>query len=526
MGARSGILRSLALVGVVALLSSGCAFVQRASVDSAGQPAADASNPTISATGRYVAFTSISTLDPGDTNGAHDIFVRDTASATTTRVSVSTAGTLANASSLLAAISANGRYVAFESLGTNLVTGDTNNNMDIFVRDTVAGTTTRVSVATAGTQGNLSSYEPAISADGRYVAFSSYSSNLVPSDTNGKEDVFVRDTVAGTTTRVSVGSGGTQSNDFSEFAAISADGRYVGFMSAATTLVTGDTNGVEDVFVRDSVAGTTTRVSVGPGGVEGNGGSQTSRLASAFSADGRYVAFASGASNLVAGDTNGMFDVFVRDTVAGTTTRVSVDGASNEIVGESARPSISADGRFVAFQYSTDLVPGHQNDPTVVFVRDIVAGTTTKVSVDTTGQDANGASYWPTISADGRYVGFLTEATNLVPGDTTHPGGLVIRANPQPTATSVAPSTVGHGASTPISITGSGFVSGAVVVVDGSGTSVSAVTVVSPTQIIATITVDAGAPLTARNVWVELPGTGPGVTAGALGICVHCVTVT
>ena len=380
----------------------------------------------------------------------------------------------------------------------------------------------RVNVDSAGNPGSVDDLSRAISADGRYIAFDSYSS-LVTDDTNNALDVFVRDTVARTTTRVSVDSAGNQANDFSEFPAISANGRYIGFSSAASNLVAGDTNGASDVFVRDTVAGTTTRVSVDSAGNQANDASFSNP---AISADGRYVAFDSDATNLVAGDSNSERDVFVRDMVAGTTTRISVDSAGNEGNDASYGPAISADGRYVAFSSAaTNLIAGDTNNKLDVFVRDTAADTTTRISIGRAGNQANDDSYLPAISADGRYVAFISAASNLVAGDTNHAADVVVRANPEPAVTGITPSSLPRGATTPVAIAGSGFITGASVVIDGNDHTVSNVHVVSPTEITANVTVDSDAALTARNVWVELPGTGPGFGAGALGVCASCVTV-
>jgi Tol biopolymer transport system component len=248
-------------------------------------------------------------------------------------------------------------------------------------------------------------------------------------------------------------------------------------------------------------------------------------LSRAISADGRYIAFDS-YSSLVTDDTNNALDVFVRDTAAGRTTRVSVDSAGNQANGSSSNGAISANGRYVAFEsVASNLVTGDTNNDVDVFVRDTVAGRTTRVSVAGAGSQANDDSFRPAISANGRYVAFYSYASNLVAGDTNHAADVVVRANPEPAVTGITPSSLPRGATTPVAIAGSGFITGASVVIDGNDHTVSNVHVVSPTEITANVTVDSDAALTARNVWVELPGTGPGFGAGALGVCASCVTV-
>jgi Ca2+-binding RTX toxin-like protein len=337
---------------------------------------------------------------------------------TITRVSVASDGTQGNDQSGTSSISADGRYVAFQSWADNLVSGDTNNQPDIFVYDTLTNSTRRISVGFNGIEGNYDSYQPSISADGRYVAFFSYATNLVSGDTNNTADIFVRDTVANTTRRVSVATNGIEGNSLSDFPSISADGRYVAFESSASNLVSGDTNGIADIFVRDTVANTTRRVSVDDNGIEGNGSSYSLSI----SADGRYVAFSSYASNLVSGDTNNVEDIFVYDTVANTTRRVSVDDNGTQGNSSSVYPTISADGRYVAFfSEASNLVSGDTNGTTDAFVYDTVANTTRRVSVDENGTQGNDRSYpspLPSISADGSRVAFYSDASNLVSGDT------------------------------------------------------------------------------------------------------------
>src|SRR6476661_2769775 len=278
-------------------------------------------------------------------------------------------------------------------------------------------TITPVSVDSAGNQGNRGSTNPAISADGRFVAFYSEASNLVPEDTNGKPDIFVRDRLSNTTARVSVDSAGNQANSFSNDPSISADGRFVAFTSGASNLVPGGTNNTSDIFVRDTLTNTTTRVSVDSAGNQGN----RDAYGASISADGRFVAFESNSSNLVPGDPNNRDEIFVRDLSTNTTTRVSVDSAGNLGNGYSYTPSISADGRFVAF-YSdaTNLVPGDTNNTYDIFVRDTLTNTTTRVSLDSAGNQGNGYSYSPSISADGRFVAFESTTSNIVPGDTNN----------------------------------------------------------------------------------------------------------
>lgn len=332
----------------------------------------------------------------------------------TSRVSVGPDSVQGNNRSQEPSISANGRFVAFESDASNLVVGDTNGVTDIFVHDRQTGTTSRVSIKTGGTQGNGNSYAPSISADGRYVAFESDASNLVDNDTNGLSDIFVHDRQTGTTSRVSVGPGGAEADGESALSSISADGLFVVFISDATNLVADDTNDVYDVFVRDLNGGTTGRVSVASNGSEGDAES----WAPAISADGRFVAFESAAGNLVNGDTNDAWDIFVRDRVSGTTSRISIRTGGEQGGADSFSPAISADGRYMAFESdAVNLVPGDTNQDTDIFVHDRQAETTARVSVGPGGAQATGDSFGPAISGDGRYIAFISEAGNLVPGD-------------------------------------------------------------------------------------------------------------
>jgi Tol biopolymer transport system component len=325
----------------------------------------DSSNPFISSDGRYVVFESYAdNLVTGLQSPAPDIFIRDTVTGTTRLVSVPRGGMQEWSFSYEPSVSADGRYVAFYS-PSDLVSSDLNGQWDVFVRDMVTNTTEIVSVSSSEEQGNSFSQAPAISPDGRYVAFQSDASNLVSDDWNGQQDLFLRDLQAGTTILISVDSAGNQANSISGQPSVSANGRYVAFSSWASNLTYGDTNFQPDVFVRDVLAGTTTRVSVHSNGTGGNRASEVPTI----SADGRYVVFQSSATNLVSGDTNSEPDVFMRDTLLATTTLVSVD--SNGIQGNhgSFGATISSDGMAIAFtSWSTNLVAGDSNDSYDVFV--------------------------------------------------------------------------------------------------------------------------------------------------------------
>jgi Tol biopolymer transport system component len=250
---------------------------------------------------------------PDDIRGYADVFVHDLETSKTTRVSVASDGTEANNNSEETSISADGRYVAFGSDASNLVPGGTNGTAGIFVHDLKTGKTTLVSINSNGSEANGPSSSPRISGDGRFVAFTSWARNLVPNDTNVRRDVFVHDRATGETTRVSVASDGAQGNDDSFSPRIAADGQFVAFRSQASNLIPGDTNGTEDVFVHDRRTGRTTRVSIASDGAQAYSGSGNPSI----SADGRYVTFSSLDSNLVPGDTNGAYDVFVHDRYFG-----------------------------------------------------------------------------------------------------------------------------------------------------------------------------------------------------------------
>lgn len=316
------------------------------------------SQASISADGRYVAFTASEALVPADTNGEQDVYVRDMETATFTRASVGPGGVQSNGWSEAAGISANGRYVTFDSEATNLVPNDTNGDSDIFVRDLQARVTERVSVDSAERQVDGISQSPTINADGRFVVFDSTAAALVADDTNRESDVFVRDRLLGTTERISVASDGRQGDGVSYVSwspgAVSDDGRYVAFLSGSKNLAPGDTSGAWQVYVRDRQAGLTERVSVSTGGATGTAMSFLGNVSN----DGRHVSFISGSPNLVPGDLNGRVDMFVRDRAAKSTVRVTVSSEGVQSNGDTWEPAfLTRDGQQAYFSNTgTNLV--------------------------------------------------------------------------------------------------------------------------------------------------------------------------
>ena len=389
---------------------------ERISENSEGEEADSSSeNGCISEGGRYVAFVSNATnlVSGSDTNYGGDIFIRDRRTGSVSLVSVTPDGNAGNRTSNYPSISPDGRYVAFTSYASDLVEEDTNGKRDIFVRDRETGQTCLVSRSSAGDAADGDSTTPSISSDGRYVAFTSAASNLVENDTNGVADIFVHDRDTGVTTLVSKDSEGVQGDNGSIYlySSISADGRYVAFTSEATNLVQDDTNGCRDVFVHDRETGTTTRVSVDSEGTEGNGSSEWPSISS----DGRYVAFHSSATNLVSGDTNGCRDLFMHDRDTGVTTMVSVAKDGGMPNGTSQMASISSDGRYIAFEsWASNLVETDTNNKRDIFVRDMQEGSTVRASVSPSGNQANDYCIYPCISPDGNYVVYDTGATTLV----------------------------------------------------------------------------------------------------------------
>lgn len=395
---------------------------QRLSLNTLGAQAdGSADVAAVSADGRCVAFSSVAgNLDAsGDTTGLRDVFVRDIGPGTTSLVSVALGGGPGNgASGASLDLSADGRMVVFDSWASDLVAGDVNGQLDVFVRDRDSNLTERISVASDGTAANGPSTGGSISADGRYVAFTSWADNLVPGDHNGVEDVFLRDRLLGTTVRISEELDGTDGEAASHSPAVSATGQFVAFATKANNLVDEALGEYMYIFVRDVWSGETFHVSKNDQGHFAHGDCDTKP---SISADGRFVAFATYAYNLdhLNADWNGVHDVFVHDRQLATTRRVSLAENGFEGNGGSVLPSLSADGRFVAFTSgASNLIAADGNGVADVFVHDRLTGALRCASLKPTGSTAQGASGSALLAADGQQVVFLSEADDLVLDDT------------------------------------------------------------------------------------------------------------
>lgn len=383
-------------------------------------------NPVVSTNGQYAAFASGATnLVTGDTNGLRDVFWRDRVAGVTRLVSRTSAGTSGNGDSDSPVLSQDGRYVAFHSRASNLVTNsDSNADYDVFLWDSQDNSVVLVSRAADGASGAGMSFAPQISANGRVVSFASLATNLVSNDTNGTIDAFARDLELETSYLASINTNGFSGNGSCGLPVLSADGRYVAFLSAASDLVTNDFNSVNDAFVRDLQTGVTKLVSVNTAGTDGGSGAS---YGPAISSNGRYVAFSSLATNLVAvADTNGLLDVFVRDLQTSITKLLSVNrfgtaaGSSPSGLPGSSFPLLSADGTRVLFvSHAADLVEGDTNNKQDVFLRDHVNSTTTLISVNAAGtgpgnHDSGFGEH--SMSASLELVTFFSEASDLVVG--------------------------------------------------------------------------------------------------------------
>jgi Tol biopolymer transport system component len=400
---------------------------KRVSVSSGdAQPHRPSYAPALSSSGRYVVFTSYNhRLVPRDTNHNSDIFVRDLSTGKATRASVSATGRQAWARSESADISASGRVVAFQSRARNLTRDDRNKRYDVFVRDLTRKTTRLASITPNGSHGGVI---PSLSANGRYVAFAGL-------DKNGATgDLYVRDLKKNRTQRVTVSRTGGRPNGHSTTPSISGNGRMVAFLSSASNLVAGDTNDIEDVFVRDMKTAKTKTVSVSSPPQQRSVGFNDGP---SISADGRYVAFQS-ALDLATGDSNGTGGIFRRDLRTNTTERISVGEGGEPENAPSFGAAISGSGRHVAFtSFASNLVSGDTNEQSGVPVRDVFvhdtqAKTTTRVSVSNTSTQGDSHSVAAAITGDGRFAAFQSQSTNLVARDTNRTWDVFVRGPLRP----------------------------------------------------------------------------------------------
>ena len=428
-GAKHAMQAALMMLMLISLLSPRRVLAhvpgvtQRVSVNSAGEEGNAASGiSAISADGRFVAFGSEATNLIAGGNLPFGIFVHDRQTGSTEIVSVSSRGRQGEGLSSSPDISADGRFVAFDSDAENLDRGDRNGITDVFRHDRETGETILVSLSSDEQQGDASSHAPAIGGDGRFIVFHA-NSPLVPEDTNETTDVYLRDVQTGTTTLVSIGFDGSAGNSSSFIQEISADGRFVVFVSSATNLT--EDNLPEDidstVYVRDLEAGTTELAGLGSNGTVAEVGFFD---VPSISADGRFVAFST-ATSLVPEDTREFsLDIYLRDRLTGTTELISVNSDEIQGDGRSESPSVSTEGRFVAFESDSsniatpDEPAGGFFPDEDIFVRDRQLGVTYRVSESSAGAEGNARSLGPSISADGQVTAFSSDASNLVADDT------------------------------------------------------------------------------------------------------------
>jgi Tol biopolymer transport system component len=505
-----------AIVAVTVLATTGCAWATRVSQPSAGPGTGARDRPAISADGRYVAYASVT--DASAPGVSHGVYRYDALQDTRTLVSRSTAGEVADDESWEPAISADGRYVAFSSDATNLVADDGNDSTDVFVRDLQTNTTTRVSVSPSSGEVDEPSYSPSISADGRYVAFITESDEFTANDNNLDTDAMVIDRTNGSAELASI-AGGAQADSTSE-AVISGNGQYVAFVTD-TDLLASDENFDDDVYRRNLQANSSTRVSRPSTGDPDTGGGWNPSM----SFDGNIVAFTSYSDTDTFDDPYPGSDVFVRDLSAGTLRRVSLAATGGYLDGTSFDPIVSSDGNRVIYLSSGNATGTDSNGAAYdAYVRDLGLARNFLVSTELLLAQTNEFSYLPALSGDGRYAAFLTIG-DLFLNDGNGANDIYLRAVDVPNVTSISPTNVARGATVTMTINGSNFLPGATVIPQDAYLP-TAVTRNNEGRLTATIVVPANAPTGKVSVYVQNPGSGPGAGKGSVGECAKCLTIT
>lgn len=533
--------RSVAAFAAVAVALSGCAWVGRVGVASDGaQPGSGNTLATdVSSDGRYVVFTSdAENLVANDTNSSADVFLRDTRTGTTERVSLGSTGNQGDLGGYGGLVSTDGRYVAFTSDSTNLIgTTDTNDSTDVFLRDRQANTTVRISTRNAGGQSDGGSYLQSMTPDANQIVFDSDATNLYGiTDQNFSVDVYVRDRVANSTRRVSVATNGTEGDLDSYGGSISDDGRYVAFVSDDSGTFDPDDSGVfTDVFLRDRTLNTTTRLTALPGGDEADFDSNDVRI----SGNGKVVVFNSDASNLDLDDDGLSTDVYAKVIGTDGFERISVapPGSDDPNPDDYAFiTDVSTNGRYVLFQSgASNLLADPTSSSSNSFVRDRTTGTTllaglTTQQTEPAGADAQHSGSTPNaISGDGRYLVYSSSASDVLgPGNDANGAveDVFMRSNPVPFIFAVAPASMARGTTGTVNLIGSNLNATGALIVIGDGVTVNSVVSSSSTQISLSVTVAANAAPGTRTPLIVQSGTGGPAFSGGLAFLPEAFTVT
>lgn len=398
---------------------TGVAWIKKVSTSATGASTNHDSEQAVFRPGHaQVMFTNADeTFDPN--HGPYCcVYLKTITSGAIKNVATRGDGAASNGPSWQANFFPGGNSIVFSSASSDFVPNMGYGTYNIFTKNLTTGVVRLVSRRWDGGFAETHSWWPNGSPDGKSVAFVSWSSLIVPNDTNGAQDIFVKNMATGKTTRVSTAGNGAQANGESALTGLiqgfSPDGKFLAFHSYASNLVAGDTNGTWDVFTKNLVNGVVRRISVAPGNRQANGGS----YGAAWSPNGNLVSFHSAASNLVAGDTNGVMDIFAKNLTTGAVKRLSTASNGAQANGASYQGVFSPNGKLFAFtSEATNLVAGDTNGQKDVFVKDLTTGKVILISKSATGVLSNNSSVEPTFSSDSTMVAFRSWATNLVPGD-------------------------------------------------------------------------------------------------------------